>query len=77
MRLELYIRGHKLDDIEFFPPPYDRLLDFESNVEIRELCVKRMIKLIKKNNERAIENKEWEVYLFIPITEDILEPELN
>ena len=75
MRLELHIKGYQLDKIEFFPPAYDRLLDFESNVEIRELCVKRMTRLIKKNNERAIENKEWEVYLLIP--EEIFEPELN
>lgn len=65
MILKLIINGQFHDQVEFNPPAYDRYLDFEINEEIRELCVKRMVRLIKKNNEKAIEYKDWEVYLFI------------
>ena len=75
MRLELYIRGHLIDEVEFLPPPYEKFLDFEDNVKIRELCVVRMKESLRKNNERILENKEWEIFLVIPI--EIFEPELN
>lgn len=73
MRLELFIRGYLLDEVEFLPPPYDRFLDFEDNVKIRELCVNKMKQALKKNNKTALENQEWEIRLVIPI--EIFEPE--
>jgi len=75
VRLELYIRGHLLDAVEFFPPAYEKFLGFESNEEMRESYVKEMIKSLKKNNKAALENQEWEIFLIVPI--QIFEPELN
>jgi len=82
LRLELYIRGHLLDEEEFILPPFERCLSFEENVKHRELCVNRMKELLKKNNERIIEEKEWEIRLIAEskiceIEEEIFKPELN
>lgn len=75
MRLELYIRGHLLDEVEFLPPPYERYLSFEKNVKIRELHVNEMKESLKKNNKRILEENEFEIFLVIPI--EIFEAELN
>ena len=74
MKLELYIRGYFMVEVELTPPTKDPYMDFESNYKVREKYVRFMIEALKNKYQRAIENNKWEIFLVIE--EPVLEPQI-
>lgn len=79
MKLELYIRGSFMVEVEL-KTPVDKYMDFKGNYELRESYVKLMIAALKNKYQRAIGNYEWEIFLVAESKAseiEELEPEIN
>ena len=75
MILELYIRGRFYASERITLTAKEMWADFEETCRAREVYVKWMIEGLKNKYARAIENQGYEIFLVI--TEEIFEPELN